>query len=267
MGIAAIFSRFLFLGKNRFTQKSQIAHAHKTLCTLLAYQFKDTSHLELALTHKSHTGRDDPRGITSNERLEFLGDAILNFVVTEHLYQRFPRKTEGSLSKMKSVLVSRKTLGLIAAELDLANCMIVGVSEEKSGGRNRPSVLSNALEAVIGAIYLDGGFECTRTSIEKILLSKADAILNDEENINYKSQILERSQEDGFGIPHYQTIQCSGPDHNKHFTIAVEVGGVILGQGSGSSKKIAQQQAAAQALKNYSKEHIETKREAHGPAA
>jgi ribonuclease-3 len=226
------------------------------LQVVLGYRYKSIGLLKQALTHKSSIAPDDTKGLLSNERLEFLGDAVLNCLVTEHLYLAHPDKSEGQLSKIKSLVVSRKILGEVAVTFDLGRYLIFGVSEEKSGGRNRLSTLSNAFEAVLGSIYLDGGLEPSKEMLAKFLFGRIPEFLKDERNINYKSKILELSQRDGFGIPQYVTIAATGPDHAKEFKIRIDIAGVPMGEGIGSNKKIAQQNAAQVATLNYNKEEI-----------
>jgi ribonuclease-3 len=223
---------------------------------VLGYKFKSPGLLKLALTHKSMASPEDTLGLQSNERLEFLGDAVLNCLVTEYLYLTNPDKSEGQLSKIKSLIVSRKILGEVAVALNLGKYLIFGLSEEKSGGRNRASTLSNAFEAVLGALYLDGGLVIAKELLTKLLFGRIPEFLKDERNVNYKSKILEMSQKDGFGIPHYSTIDMTGPDHAKQFKVRIEIAGIPLGEGVGSNKKIAQQNAAQIATLNYSKEEI-----------
>lgn len=217
----------------------------------IGYKFHDLKLLKHALTHKSHVSPDDKKRLGSNERLEFLGDSVLNCLVTDKLCNLYPKYSEGQLSKMKSLLVSRKILGEIGASIDLGYYMIMGMSERKSGGKTRASIVSNAFEAVIGAVYLDGGFECARKVLEKLLFIHFDRFLHDEDNVNYKSKILELAQADGFGVPVYPLLEESGPDHSKKFVVALEVAGIRLGIGDGSNKKIAQQNAAKDAVENY----------------
>jgi ribonuclease-3 len=223
---------------------------------ILDYRFKSIDLLKLALTHKSMVSPDDTMGLFSNERLEFLGDAVLNCLVTEYLYLTNPDKSEGQLSKIKSLIVSRKILGEVAITLNLGKYLIFGLSEEKSGGRSRVSTLSNAFEAVLGAIFLDGGLSASKTLLMNVLFGRIPEFLKDERNVNYKSKILEMSQKDGFGIPRYSTIEMSGPDHAKQFKVRIEIAGIPMGEGIGTNKKIAQQNAAQIATLNYSKEEI-----------
>ncbi|HEX7511116.1 MAG TPA: ribonuclease III [Chitinivibrionales bacterium] len=238
-------------GKNRSTGSLDL------LQESLHYRFSDPAILQQALTHKSCSTPDDKKGLGSNERMEFLGDAVLNCLVTDHLYHLYPNKSEGQLSKVKSLIVSRKILGEIAVSLDLGRYLLVGNSEMKSGGsQQRTSILSNAFEALLGAAYLDGGLEATRQLLRRFLYGSIDIFLSDLDNINYKSRILELSQRDGFGFPNYSVVAASGPDHAKEFRIRIRIAGVTLGEGQGTNKKIAQQNAAREAMEVYSKEFI-----------
>ena len=220
---------------------------------VIGYRFRDAALLKHALTHKSFAGQDDAVGLLSNERLEFLGDSVVNCLVTEYLYITHPDKSEGQLSKIKSLVVSRKILGEVAGGLGMGEFMIMSPSEEKSGGRSRPSTVSNTFEAVAGAMYIDGGLGAVRKFLERCLFGRIDGFLEDESNVNYKSNILEMSQRDGLGIPRYVTTEATGPDHAKQFRVKILIGGVEMGEGAGLSKKIAQQIAAQIACENYDK--------------
>lgn len=215
---------------------------------VIGYRFRSGDLLRQALTHKSSLPSDDGAGLFSNERLEFLGDAVLNCLVTEHLYHRFPKRHEGQLSKIKSLIVSRKILGEIACSFGVGRYIIFGISEEKTGGRERLSIMSNTFEAILGAIFLDGGYEPAGSFLKRFLFDRIDEILEDERNINFKSIILEKSQREGRGMPRYVTVSASGPDHAKEFRVRVEIDGKPLGEGVGPNKKIAQQMAAQDAL-------------------
>jgi ribonuclease-3 len=247
---------------HRFLRAGTRAGVHNVFEELqdrLAYHFRDQSLLSLALTHKSHTDPDDRKGLRSNERLEFLGDAVLDCLVTENIFLRYPDYSEGQLSKIKSLVVSRKIIGEIARSVDLGLYIITGQSEKKANGRARPSIMSNAFEAILGAVYLDGGIGEARRLLERFLYDQIEDFINDTENVNYKSQILELAQGDGFGIPTYPLIAAEGPDHAKKFRVAIEVAGVRLGEGEGLNKKVAQQNAAFNALRIYSKEMIQSR--------
>jgi ribonuclease III len=223
---------------------------------IIGYRFSSDQLLRQVLTHKSSIVGDDGKGLCSNERLEFLGDAVLNCLMTEHLYHRFPDRHEGQLSKIKSLVVSRKILGEIAKSIDVGTYLVFGVSEEKTGGRDRMSILSNAFEAILGGIFLDGGYDPAKRFLEQFLFGRLDDIVRDERNINYKSVILELAQREGLGMPRYATILASGPDHAKQFKVRVEIAGVPLGEGCGPNKKIAQQNAAQNALAKYRKDEL-----------
>ena len=223
---------------------------------IIGYRFRSQDLLRQALTHKSSIPSEDALGLLSNERLEFLGDAVLNCIVTEHLFHVYPDRPEGQLSKIKSLIVSRKILGEIALAFDVGSYISFGVSEEKTGGRSRLSISSNAFEAILGAVFLDGGYKPSKEFLTRFLFGRINEFLEDESNINYKSIILEMSQRDGFGMPRYSTVSASGPDHAKVFTVRIEVAGVVLGEGVGPNKKLAQQTAAQNALINYNKNDI-----------
>ncbi|MCU0609219.1 MAG: ribonuclease III [Chitinispirillaceae bacterium] len=223
---------------------------------VIGYRFRKKDYLRHALTHKSSIPLEDSQGLTSNERLEFLGDAVLSCIVTEFLYHTYPEQHEGQLSKIKSLIVSRKILGEIAQTFDLGEYITFGVSEEKTGGRSRLSIMSNAFEALLGAMFLDGGYRPCAVFVRKFLLERIDEFLEDETNVNYKSMILEKSQQDGFGMPRYITMSAEGPDHAKEFRVGIEIHGLFLGEGAGPNKKIAQQNAAQSALLKYNREEI-----------
>ena len=222
----------------------------------IKYTFHNPALLKQSLTHKSCVNPDDKKRLFSNERLEFLGDAILNCLVTENIYKRYPEYSEGQLSKIKSLLVSRKIIGEIAKSLGWGTYLIMGHSERKTGGHKRLSIISNAFEAILGAIFLDGGIDRARKFLELFLFNRIEKFINDEDNINYKSKILEMSQGDGFGIPSYPLLSEEGPDHAKKFKVGIDIRGVRLGEGSGSNKKEAQQNAAYNAFLNYDKDVI-----------
>jgi ribonuclease III len=227
---------------------------------LIGYTFASEPLLRQALTHKSSIPSDDVNGLFSNERLEFLGDAVLNCLVTEYLYHLYPDKDEGQLSKIKSLVVSRKILGEIGQALGIGVYMVFGVSEEKTGGRSRLSIQSNTFEAILGAIFLDGGYLPVKEFLKKQLFCRIDEFLGDERHANYKSLVLEMAQRDGFGMPRYITVSALGPDHAKEFKVRIEIAGLALGEGVGLNKKIAQQNAAQNALMNYDKIKIQSHR-------
>ncbi|UCD18607.1 MAG: ribonuclease III [Candidatus Zixiibacteriota bacterium] len=213
----------------------------------LGYRFSKESHLLEALTHRSYvrTINHDSR---SNERLEFLGDSILGMVISEHLLQKNPDNDEGELTKAKALLVNETTLAAVAQESGLNQFILLSVDEERTGGRDRTSIMSDAVEAIIGAIYLDGGLQPAKEFIRRLLIFREKQILNDAAQRNYKGELLEYLQARGGGPPHYDVISEEGPDHDKTFTVAVYTNGEMTGTGTGSTKKEAEQQAAAVSL-------------------
>jgi len=248
-----------FFRRGRRTAPEDVPPDLDRIQGVIGYRFRSADLLRQALTHKSSVSPEGGGDLFSNERLEFLGDAVLNCLITEHLYQAYPEQHEGQLSKIKSLVVSRKILGEIARSFDLGSYIVFGVSEEKTGGRDRLSIVSNAFEAVLGAVFLDGGYREAGRFLHKFLFGRIDEIIEDEGNVNYKSVILEMAQRDGFGMPRYVMVSAYGPDHAKVFTVRIEIGGVVLGEGTGQNKKVAQQSAARNALMNYNADEIKSR--------
>ncbi|MDZ7344156.1 MAG: ribonuclease III [candidate division KSB1 bacterium] len=222
----------------------------------IGYRFRRIELLEQALKHRSYLPQVNERRVSSNERLELLGDAVLGLVVTEALYHRFPDKEEGEITAMKSLLVSRKILARFARQLDLGRFILMSEAEERSGGRSRPSIISDTFEAVIGAIYIDGGLESARAFIEAVVLNEIEPILNEEQHRNFKSLLLEYSQRYNLGVPTYAVRSEEGPDHDKIFTVEVRVQNRMVGVGAGNSKKRAEQSAAQNALERLQQNTI-----------
>lgn len=211
----------------------------------LGHKFKDLGLLELALTHRSWANE---QGLEVNyERLEFLGDAVLGLVTAEWLYRTHPGLPEGDLSKKKATLVSEPALARHARKLGLGELLRVGVGEERSGGRDKDSLLSDALEAIFGALYLDGGFEAAHRIVEE-LVAESHEVRAEVLPVDAKTRLQEVTQAQGLDLPEYELIAQDGPDHDKVFTFACRVAGRVVGEGSGRSKKVAQQIAAAEAL-------------------
>lgn len=221
-----------------------------TLQSILGVTFHDDSLLRQALVHRSYLNENPSLNLTSNERLEFLGDAVLSFVVADELYSRFPDFSEGELTNLRSSLVRGETLSKIALSLHLGDYLFLGRGEEESGGRIRARNLSCALEAVIGAIFLDQGLEAARGFIMRILSSKLERAAEDKPKADYKSRLQHIIQLERKVTPVYRTIDETGPDHAKVFTVEVLAGDAVLGRGSGPSKRSAEMEAARQALKN-----------------
>ena len=228
------------------------------------YSFRNPSLLSLALTHSSLAYESNPEGVrdpgTDNEQLEFIGDAVLGLVVAEALFRRFPTSREGELTRMRASLVSSRNLAQVAQRIDLGSMLRLGRGEEHSGGKSKPALLANALEAVIAAIYLDGGLANASDFVHRYIINPAEAalfnILRSEEPFSgaigdYKSALQERLQATGAGQPRYIVTDQSGPDHQKRFRIEVRIAGpdpdaegITLASAEGTTKKQAQQDAA-----------------------
>jgi ribonuclease-3 len=214
----------------------------------IGYSFSDPTLLAQAMKHRSFVYTMDQEGIASNERLEFLGDAVLDLVVTESLYRSFQNKREGDLTQIKSLLVSKVVLAQKGRELGLGDCLFLSKEEDLAGGRDRTSIVGDAFEALLGAIYLDGGMAASERFVQRTLLADIDKIVSDGNYLNFKSVLLEHMQSEGQGHPRYLVSSEEGPDHRKVFTVEVLVGGDRMGAGRGRSKKEAQQMAAKEAL-------------------
>lgn len=218
--------------------------------TLPAFQNSDL--LTTALTHRSALNEHLSTSLESNERLEFLGDAVLELATTHFLYQELPDEQEGMLTAYRSALVKTTTLAEVATELHLGEMLFMSKGEEASGGRQNPGLLANTMEAVIGAIYLDQGFAAAYAFIEQHILPLLEKIKTKKLYKDAKSQLQEMVQAKGFIAPEYVVIDESGPDHDRQFTIKVLIDGLEAGRGRGKSKQLAQQSAA-----QYVLEHLE----------
>ncbi|MFH0776965.1 MAG: ribonuclease III [Patescibacteria group bacterium] len=220
----------------------------KDLQQKLAHEFKDLALLELAFVHRSFVNehRDVPE---SNERLEFLGDAVLELITTEFLFAQFPEKPEGELTALRSALVKGETLAEISRELEFGKHLKLSKGEARSGGAEKPYLLANVFEAVLGAVYLDGGFEKAKTIVHKFLLPKLPKIIEQNLQVDAKSEFQELAQARLSITPEYKVLSESGPDHAKIFEMGAFVGKDLFGRGKGGSKQDAEQAAAAEALK------------------
>jgi ribonuclease-3 len=218
------------------------------LQAILGVTFRDLSLLQQSLIHRSYLNENPDPALTSNERLEFLGDAVLGFVVAEELYAQFPESSEGELTNLRSALVRGETLGRVALSLHLEDYLYLGRGEDESGGRRRPRNLSCALEAVIGAVLVDQGFDEAREFILRILDSELNRLTGDEVKSDYKSRLQQIIQSEQKVTPVYRKVDEVGPAHAKTFTVEVLAGGTILGQGRGRSKRVAEMEAAREAL-------------------
>lgn len=238
--------------KRLFTKK-KIPDIYRELEQKLGYRFKNLELLEKALTHRSYLSVPSNEDLRANERLEFLGDSVLGMVTSQFLFENFPDKNEGDLTKLKSTLVSEANLSRIAKAISLGKYLNLSEEEEKSGGRERNSIVSDAYEALIGAVFLDGGLASAEKMIQKQILEKYLEITTDKTFHNYKGELLEYMQALGLGLPRYEVLEEEGPDHQKRFTIAVSVKGRKIGEGVGKNKKEAEQKAAKMALQNIDK--------------
>lgn len=214
----------------------------------LSYKFRNPLLLAEALTHPS-LAYESQKAQFDNQRLEFLGDAVLQLVLTEHLYRKFPDSPEGRMTKLRAQLVSRNALAQFAMELQLGHYILLGKGEEASGGRKRASTLADALEALIGAIYLDSGYESARELVLRLFEQGIGVVSESDEEGNPKGTLQEVLQSMGNEAPRYQITGESGPDHRKVFHSQVLWRGVVLAQGRGKSKKEAEVRAALEALR------------------
>ena len=212
---------------------------------MIGYQFQTPGLLSQALTHSSYANEKHMKKGSDNERLEFLGDAVLEIVSSEFLYLNYPKLPEGDLTKMRASLVCEPTLAFCTRQLNLGDYLLLGKGEDMTGGRKRKSILSDALEAVIGAIYLDGGFASAKEFILKFILTDIEhkqlfydskTILQEVVQASYKEELC------------YRLVGDEGPDHDKHFMVEAWIGEMLIGKGEGHTKKAAEQEAAYQAL-------------------
>ena len=218
----------------------------KDLETAIGYRFKNVTLLQRALTHSSYANEHWHDSLKSNERLEFLGDSILGMVVAEYLYRNFPDRLEGDLTRMRADMVCESSLARIAQQVQLGKYLLLGNGEEQGGGRNRPSILADATEAVLAACFLDGGMEAAECFIQRFVLCNVPA--KKLQNLDYKTALQELVQQKKNQQLSYRLIGECGPDHDKEFSVEVSLNGVVVGQGVGTSKKRAEQSAAQAAI-------------------
>lgn len=227
-------------------KKNRLRQINK-LQSILKIKFRNKSLLNRALTHRSYLNEAGP-GARDNERLEYLGDSVLALVVNEYLFKRFEKYPEGDLAKIKSAVVSEATLFKVARELNLGSFLLMGKGEELSGGRTRPSILANSLEAVIGALYLDSGLKDCKKLVLSLLKSDIERIDSMESYRDPKTTLQEYVQKKYRERPLYEIIAESGPDHQKQFTVRLVVAGKSVAEGTGASKRGAEMEAARKAL-------------------
>ncbi len=212
----------------------------------LGYTFRNKALLENALTHSSYANENRERHLPDNERLEFLGDSILGFVVADYLYRNYPDKPEGELTRIRADLVCERNLAEAAATIELGSYLLLGHGEEQGGGRKRDSIVSDAMESVIAASFMDGGFAAAKEIIDRLILSNIPK--GRPRNFDYKTAFQELVQRKKDQQIHYELTGESGPDHDKHFEVEVLLNGKAVGRGVGSSKKRAEQAAAEAAI-------------------
>ena len=212
----------------------------------IGYRFKNISLLQNALAHSSYANERWHNSLMSNERLEFLGDSILGMTVADHLYRNFPDRPEGELTRMRADMVCEKTLAAVANQIGLGQHLLLGHGEERFGGRTRESILADAVESIIAACYLDGGFESAADFIRTFILCHVP--VKRLQNVDYKTKLQELVQRTKNQILTYTLVGESGPDHEKSFMVEVSLNGSAVGQGSGRSKKRAEQDAARVAI-------------------
>ena len=218
----------------------------KDLEAAIGYQFRNITLLHNALSHSSYANERYHDSLMSNERLEFLGDSILGMVVADYLYRNFPDRLEGELTRMRADMVCETALAEVADKLDLGSHLLLGHGEEQGSGRKRASTLADAVESVIAACYLDGGMEAARAFIGRFILPNVPA--GRLHNQDYKTALQELVQQKKNQVLSYQLVGESGPDHDKQFSVEVSLNGEVVGQGTGTSKKRAEQAAASAAI-------------------
>jgi len=214
----------------------------------LGYRFRDGNLLMLALSHRSWIFDHGMERFQSNERLEFLGDSVLGLLINETLFHDNPRFGEGELTQRKSLLASKSILGRVGLDLRVGEVMLLSGNERETGGAWRESILADAVEALLGAVYLDGGLDAVRPLVRRLILDRRFEFLDSDEHRNYKSLLQERVQADYPSPPRYRVVDTVGPDHSKDFFVQVTVGGKALATGQGRSKKDAEKEAARMAL-------------------
>ena len=221
----------------------------------LGIAFRDLSLLEQALVHRSYLNENPDFTRPSNERLEFLGDSLLSFVIAEKLYKDFPDLSEGGMTRLRAALVRKETLAHLASSLGLGDYLYLGRGEEASGGRTKQSILAGAFESLVGAILVDQGFAAASDFVLRLFDGEIGRAIEERLNADYKSQLQEIVQARHRIPPVYRTIREEGPDHAKEFTVEVVVGRAVIGRGHGKSKRMAEMEAARDALDNLAQEH------------
>ena len=226
----------------------------KDLEAAIGYRFRNIQLLQNALTHSSYANERWHNSLLSNERLEFLGDSVLGMLVAEYLYRNFPNRPEGELTRMRADMVCERTLAEAANGIGLGNHLLLGHGEEQGGGRNRDSILADAMESVIAACFLDGGIEAALKIVQQFIL--VEVPVTKLHNADYKTKLQELVQQKKNQVLSYALVGQSGPDHDKKFDVEVSLNGSVVGSGSGSSKKRAEQDAARAAIEKLFPDRI-----------
>ena len=220
----------------------------KDLEDAIGYRFRNITYLQNALAHSSYANERWHDSLMSNERLEFLGDSILGMVVAKHLYQNFPDRPEGELTRMRADMVCETSLARVADQVGLGKHLLLGHGEEQGGGRARPSILADAVESVIAASFLDGGMDAAEGIIRRFVLCNVP--VTKLQNKDYKTALQELVQQKKNQVLSYRLVEETGPDHDKKFTVEVSLNEKVVGWGTGSSKKRAEQDSARAAIEN-----------------
>jgi ribonuclease-3 len=214
----------------------------------IEYRFADRNLLREALTHKSYSNEQVSGTVPHNERLEFLGDAVLDLAISDRTFRGFPDLPEGEMTRVRAEVVSEASLARVGRDLDLGAELRLGRGETRSGGRDKDSLLADACEALLGAIFLDGGFEAAQTVVERLFAEAVGEAVRRKVGVDHKTRLQELLQARFGRPPRYRLVEAAGPDHQRRYRVEVSCGNEVLGTGSGRSKKIAEQAAAREAL-------------------
>lgn len=234
-------------------------HSLRELQQRIAYTFTESRLLERALTHRSYANEN--RLAQHNERMEFLGDSVLNLVVSEMLMNALPAASEGELSRMRAAVVSEPSIAAVGRQIGLGAFLQIGRGEELSGGRDKDSLLSDSLEALVAALYLDGGIEQARAFITRIFGDRVTQVRTAGGTADSKTELQELCQERLKALPEYRVVSESGPDHRKEYAVELLIQGTVCGRGTGRSKKEAEQRAAREAMEHLRRQETEDRRQ------
>jgi len=219
-----------------------------TLQECIGYQFSEHELLDEALTHKSFSNEHPEVSKVCNERLEFLGDAVLDLIISQRTFLDYPDLPEGELTRVRAELVQERNLAELARRINLGSCLRMGKGERRSGGEDKSSLLANAVEAVLGAIFLDGGYQAVQKVIEALFCQEIRLAANNQFDVDHKTRLQEFCQRIHHQTPDYVLVDEQGPDHQRHYTVEVQLKGKSISTGTGRSKKLAEQDAAKGAL-------------------